>query len=136
MSKNEKDLSKILSKCISYNLKERLDILNKIKLQIRNEKKIEDLLLFFQTLSNPIRLKIFYILMKQDCCVCEIQAILGISQPAISKHLKKLEDLKLIKGRKEGRFSHYSIIKQEFEKYLGYLFEMKNKTENWFGEIY
>ena len=46
---------------------------------------------------------------KEDLCVCEITAIIGLSQPTISSHLKLLESAGLIDHKKEGLWVNYSI---------------------------
>jgi ArsR family transcriptional regulator len=42
-------------------------------------------------------------------CVCEIQSALQISQPAVSKHLKLLEDADLVDFRKDGLWVNYHL---------------------------
>jgi ArsR family transcriptional regulator, arsenate/arsenite/antimonite-responsive transcriptional repressor len=40
------------------------------------------------------------------------------SQPTISHHLKILEEIGIIRGFKQGRFTHYEVINEEVEKYM------------------
>jgi len=46
---------------------------------------------------------------RADICVCEITAIIGLSQPAVSSHLRVLEESGLIRHRKDGLWVNYSI---------------------------
>ena len=46
---------------------------------------------------------------RKDLCVCEITAIIGLSQPTISSHLKLLESAGLIEHKKDGLWVNYSI---------------------------
>jgi len=45
-----------------------------------------------KALSDPNRVKIIKMLQHKIMCVCEMQKALNVSQPAVSKHLKLLED--------------------------------------------
>ncbi len=49
-----------------------------------------------KALSDPNRVKIVKMLRHKVMCVCEMQAVLGIAQPTVSKHLKALEEAGLI----------------------------------------
>lgn len=53
---------------------------------------MKDFLKVMKALSDPNRVKIVKMLQHRSLCVCEMRAALGISQPAVSKHLKLLED--------------------------------------------
>lgn len=62
-------------------------------------------------LSDETRLRILMILIKRELCVCQIMAILGISQPLVSRNLALLDDAGLLSERKEGKLVFYSIRK-------------------------
>jgi len=62
-----------------------------------------------KALSDPNRVKLVKMLQKKTMCVCEVQAVLGISQPTVSKHLKILEGAGLVDRRKEGLWVNYSL---------------------------
>ena len=64
-------------------------------------------------LSDENRLRIMGLLdSRKDLCVCEITAIIGLSQPTISSHLKLLESAGLIDHKKDGLWVNYSISSQ------------------------
>jgi len=63
----------------------------------------------FGALADSNRAKIVYSLMDQELCVCDIASILGISESAVSQHLRILRTLRLVKQRKEGRMMYYSL---------------------------
>ena len=50
-------------------------------------KKIENLL---KILADEKRLRILSLLRKKPRCVCELAAVLGVTQPSVSRHLNKL----------------------------------------------
>lgn len=68
-------------------------------------------------LGDQTRLTMLKLLQSHDCCVCEFVAIFNMSQPAISQHLRKLRDIKLVTETRKGRWIFYSI-NQEHEDYL------------------
>jgi len=70
-------------------------------------KKIMKILKAF---SDENRLKIICLIFrKSGMCVCEIQEIIGLSQPTISFNLKKLEEAEIITHSKSGLWVNYSI---------------------------
>lgn len=63
-----------------------------------------------KALSDPNRVKIMKLLQyRPGMCVCELQSLLSIAQPTVSKHLKVLEDADLVRSRKEGTWVNYSL---------------------------
>lgn len=62
-----------------------------------------------KALSDPNRVKILKMLQRSPMFVSEMHDALGISQPAVSRHLKILEDADLVTFRKEGTWVRYSM---------------------------
>jgi ArsR family transcriptional regulator len=66
----------------------------------------------FRAFADETRLRILNLLArKRDLCVCDIQKILGVSQPKVSRHLAYLRNAGLVNVRKEGIWKHYSLTK-------------------------
>lgn len=63
----------------------------------------------FKVLSDPSRLKIISTLQTGELCVNDISAVTGFSQSSVSHHLKVLRDRNLIRFRREGKSSFYSL---------------------------
>lgn len=63
----------------------------------------------FSALADSNRAKIVYSLLHQELCVCDIAAVLGISDSAVSQHLRILRALRLVKYRREGKMAYYSL---------------------------
>ncbi|MBY6038160.1 metalloregulator ArsR/SmtB family transcription factor [Fictibacillus nanhaiensis] len=63
----------------------------------------------FSVLSDPTRRSIIEQLSKGERSVQELAEPFDMSLPAISKHLKVLENAGLVAQRKEGRYRYYSI---------------------------
>ena len=66
----------------------------------------------FKALSDPIRLKIVYLLADVDSlCVCEIMASLQLSQSTTSRHLAYLKNSNLVTAERQGVWMHYQLNK-------------------------
>ena len=63
----------------------------------------------FHALSDPTRLAIVQRLRGGERCVCDLTDLLGAAQSRLSFHLKVLRQAGVVKGRKEGRWSYYSL---------------------------
>lgn len=63
----------------------------------------------FKALSDTNRLMIVDMLSCGELCACNILDKLGITQPTLSHHMKILCDCGLVSGRKEGKWTHYSL---------------------------
>jgi DNA-binding transcriptional ArsR family regulator len=64
----------------------------------------------FHAFSDPIRLEIVSYLRDGEKCVCEIVPHLKLIQPLVSRHLKILKDVGIVRCRKDGTKRMYSIV--------------------------
>ena len=71
----------------------------------------------FRALSHPTRLRIVNLLHGQSLCVGELQEVLGLSQPFISRHLAILRAANLVRGRRQGPRVCYSMACAPFLNY-------------------
>lgn len=67
----------------------------------------------FKQLSDPTRLQIFWLLCHQEQCVINIAALLDMSSPAVSHHLRSLHDSGLISSRRDGKEVYYKVSEAE-----------------------
>ena len=67
----------------------------------------------FKALADSIRLRILGLLSSREMCVCEVMVALNLTQPTASHHLRILENVDLVKDRKEGKWVFYRIAKPE-----------------------
>lgn len=72
----------------------------------------------FQALGDSSRIQVVWALSHGELCVGTLATLLGMSQPSISHHLRTLRNLKLVKVRKEGRTSYYSLDDEHIEHLL------------------
>lgn len=64
-------------------------------------------------LSDPTRLKIFWLLCHYEECVINIAALLSISSPAVSHHLRLLQESGLLESRRDGKEVYYRVCHKE-----------------------
>jgi ArsR family transcriptional regulator len=65
---------------------------------------------FFKVLADEARLQMLWLLFnKRELCVCDIMAVLEITQSKASRHLAALRNAGLATDRKEGLWSYYSL---------------------------
>ena len=63
----------------------------------------------FKIMGDPTRLKILMALSGEELCVCDLSALLGISESATSHQLRLLRTLRLVRNRKEGKMVYYAL---------------------------
>ena len=84
-----------------------------------------------KALSDPNRVKIIKMLQHKTMCVCEMQSALQISQPAVSKHLKILEDAGLVDFKKDGLWVNYHLSDGSSSPYVASILgNLKHWLEN------
>ena len=77
---------------------------------------------FFKALADETRVKILKLLGLREMSVIEIMVALDLTQPTASHHLRILENVGIIKDRREGKWTFYSIanpIATEMLKKIG-----------------
>lgn len=62
-----------------------------------------------KAIGQATRLKIIFLLARGEHCVCELERILSVSQPAISQHMRVLKAAGLVSERREGQWIFYSL---------------------------
>ena len=73
------------------------------------EKKYADHAGVFKAFCDENRLQILELLRTGEKCACVLLEDLRISQPTLSHHMKILCESGVVLGRREGRWTHYSI---------------------------
>lgn len=73
----------------------------------------------FKALSDETRLRILKLLEGGELCVCDIVSALDMVQPKVSFHLGVLKKARLLKDRKDGKWTHYRIDESDvFNRFL------------------
>ena len=73
------------------------------------ERDLDRLSLIYKALADPSRLKIVSALKDGEMCVCDLAALLGLSESAVSHQLRRLRDLSLVRNRRDGQVLYYSL---------------------------
>ncbi|CAA7601534.1 HTH ArsR-type DNA-binding domain protein [Acididesulfobacillus acetoxydans] len=63
----------------------------------------------FKVLSDKTRLRIIGLLRQRELCVCDLTEVLGISQPGVSQHMRRLKQVGFVRERKGGQWVYYSL---------------------------
>lgn len=79
---------------------------------------------FLKSIANGRRLIILCELVKGERSVGELEAITELSQSALSQHLAKLREAKLVKTRRESQSIHYSLANTGVSKVIGVLHDV------------
>ena len=69
---------------------------------------------------------------RNGLCVCEITEIIGLSQPTVSSHLKKLQDAEIITYSKDGLWVNYSLdenMEKEVKQLLDSMVQILSEDE-------
>ena len=72
----------------------------------------------FKQLSDPTRVRIFWLLSHQEECVINLAAMLEMSSPAVSHHLRALTDSSLLTSRRDGKEVYYRAADSELTRLL------------------
>lgn len=84
-------------------------IIERMKNQKIDDGEIEELSEVFKVFGDGTRLRILWALFDEELCVFDISERLGMSQSAISHQLRTLKQARLVKSRREGKNTFYSI---------------------------
>ncbi|WP_032120630.1 ArsR/SmtB family transcription factor [Clostridium amazonitimonense] len=103
------------------------DVVRDVKKSIPEDETLYDLAELFKVFGDSTRIKIICALFKAEMCVCDLAALLGMSQSAISHQLRVLKNSRLVKHRREGKVVYYSLddehVKDIFDKGLIHITE-------------
>ena len=84
-----------------------------MEVQDKIEQNTDEQVAVFSALADPTRLRIVKLLchkqFRDALCVNALAAILGITQSAVSQHLRILKSIGLVKGERRGYHVHYLI---------------------------
>jgi ArsR family transcriptional regulator len=77
----------------------------------------------FRALGDPARVRILSLLAASErpVCVCELIEPVGLAQPTVSHHLKKLVDAGLLDRAARGRWAYYAINQEAAARLAGLL---------------
>ncbi len=94
------------------------EIVDAIHNNMPHDEILYDLADFFKVFADSTRIKILYVLLKSEMCVCDISETLLVSQSAVSHQLRMLKQMKLVKNRRDGKTIYYSLSDDHIQNIL------------------
>lgn len=85
------------------------DVVDKVRVSMPGDDEMYILSELYKSLGDQTRLKILFALASNDMCVCDIAALLDMSQSAISHQLRVLRAARLVKHTRQGKVVYYSL---------------------------
>jgi ArsR family transcriptional regulator len=85
------------------------DVVDTVMGKMPLEETLYDLAELFKVFGDSTRIKILWALDASEMCVCDIAALLNMSQSSISHQLRILKQAQLVKYRKDGKVVYYSL---------------------------
>ena len=89
---------------------------------------VEDATALLKVIADPTRFRILTALNVEELCVCDLAAVVGISESAVSHQLRLLRDQQLVLPRKEGRVVYYRLADDHVTGLLGNVLEHVGHT--------
>ena len=86
------------------------DRLKAARRQVSRYPDIEAMSDLFKAIGDPGRLQIVLALDSQEMCVCDLAALLGVSESAASHQIRILRTMNLVKNRREGQVLYYRLV--------------------------
>lgn len=84
-------------------------IVEQVRKTLPGEDTLYDLTELFRIFADSTRVRILYVLFESEMCVCDIAALLGMTQSAISHQLRVLRQARLVRAQREGRSVFYVL---------------------------
>jgi ArsR family transcriptional regulator len=72
----------------------------------------------FQAMADPTRIRLLSALFSTELCVCDLAALVGMTQSAISHQLRLLREWQLVKARKDGRIVYYTLDDEHIHEFI------------------
>lgn len=81
-----------------------------------------------KALGEPMRLKIFQAVLERKHCVRSLSKKLGVSESAISQHMKVMKEAGLVYGEKYGYHTHYLPAQEAVDFLAGQFQQMRQAS--------
>ena len=85
------------------------DLVKQVLSAMPEEDDLYSLADFFKVFADSTRIRMLYVLLCSETCVCDIAQLLNMTQPAISHQLRILKQMNLVRARREGKTVFYSL---------------------------
>lgn len=95
------------------------DTATAVRAALPPEEELADMAELFKVFGDSTRIKILSILAGRELCVCDIAAVLSLTQPAVSYQLKVLRFARLVRCRREGKTAYYTLSDDHVATIIG-----------------
>ncbi len=96
------------------------------EIEPQDSNRFRDISRILNVLGNKTRVAILDIMDKyNEVCACELQPALGLPQPTITSHLRKMYDIGILQQNEVWKYSYYSI-NPEYRELIDYI--LKNQA--------
>ena len=85
------------------------DVLVRVREKMPEEEPVYEVSELFKVFGDSTRARIICALNIEEMCVCDLAALLNMTQSAISHQLRILKTARLVKSRKQGKIVYYSL---------------------------
>ena len=85
----------------------------------------------FSALGDPTRVRILDALSHGELCVCDLAAVLKLSQSAVSHQLRLLRGMRLVRPRRDGRVVFYSLDDQHIISIFKQTLQHVEESSSW-----
>ena len=96
------------------------DVLARVREKMPDEEPVYEVSELFKVFGDSTRARIICALNIEEMCVCDLSALLNMTQSAISHQLRLLKVSRIVKSRKQGRVVYYSLD----DSHIGQIFAM------------
>jgi ArsR family transcriptional regulator, lead/cadmium/zinc/bismuth-responsive transcriptional repressor len=86
------------------------EAVQKARLALPDALCVEEASALLKAVADPTRLRLLSALNTGELCVCDLAAVVGISESAVSHQLRLLRAHRLVTFRKEGRIAYYRLL--------------------------
>ena len=93
-------------------------ILDKLKNEMPTDDTIGKLSEVFKVFGDGTRIRILWVLFDREVCVFDIAEKVGMTQSAVSHQLKVLKDARLVKARRDGKNTFYSLDDEHVKRII------------------
>lgn len=99
------------------------DIVAKVKEQMPDEEPIYEVADLFKVFGDSTRARIICALSISELCVCDLSALLDMSQSAVSHQLRTLKQARIVKNRRSGKVVYYSLDDDHIKELFSVAFD-------------
>ena len=112
-----------VTKSLSNLYKQRYIVSNQNQCRVINsnqalEERMKELAEFYKVFGDATRVKLLYVLLESEMCVCDLAAVLQMTHSAISHQLRVLKQMKLVKNRRDGKTVYYSLADDHIQNII------------------